>query len=208
MFIAVETSDLVHSTKMSEQTYKQAMDALRTELQRHNDAFNARFDIFRGDAFQVAYSNPIYAFKASLLTRLRLMHCVSKHPIKLTQALVFGHQDKIEPAFSQSMGEVFVQSGRLLERTNRRDLSLSLPNNMQAISLIQQYLNYYLSGLTQKQCEVLYYYIAEDFPEQHVIAEQLQMTRQNVAAHLKRGGADLLKQSILFFESTIEDYAQ
>lgn len=208
MFMAVETSDLVHSTKMSPSIYSGVIDALKYQLTNAQATCGARFDIFRGDAFQVVYTAPKFAVRAGLLTRLKLLHCIEGSPIGVTQAIAFGHQIKIDDELSQSMGEVFIASGRLLDRTKRRHLSIEFPAYGSAIALIQAYLNHYLMSLTQKQAEVLYHYLDKNFPEQHVIADKLHITRQNVAAHLKRGGADLLKHTVEFFENSCEDAKQ
>jgi predicted DNA-binding protein YlxM (UPF0122 family) len=200
MFIAVETSDLVHSTKMSEATYKQAIDLLKEQLADNQSKFEARFDIFRGDAFQVVYLAPKFALRAILLTRLKLFYSNKGEPIEITQALSYGEQAKVNDDFSEAMGEVFVNSGRLLESSKRRSISLSFPESNGSTLLIANYLNLHLASLTQKQAEVLYHYLHDNFPEQHLIAEKLNITRQNVAAHLKRGGAEVLKHTIEFFE--------
>ena len=208
MFIAVETSDLVHSTKMSEENYSQAIGILKKQLAHNQTRFNARFDIFRGDAFQVVYQAPEHALRAALMTRFKLMYSLSQGAVEVTQALSFGVQEKVDDAFSEAMGEVFINSGRLLETTKRRQIQLvfqhidnkTLVSDNGAIGLIVNYLNMQLLGITQKQAQVLFHYLDDDFPEQQLIADKLNITRQNVAAHLKRGGADLLKQTIHFFE--------
>jgi DNA-binding transcriptional regulator LsrR (DeoR family) len=47
---------------------------------------------------------------------------------------------------------------------------------------------------------VLFTYIQDGYPEQKKIAEQLNMTRQNVNTHLIRANADLIKAYIDYFE--------
>jgi len=59
------------------------------------------------------------------------------------------------------------------------------------------FLHHLLDGLTEKQAEVLYYYIDFDFPEQQSIADYMNMTRQNITTHLKRSGAELVKAYLL-----------
>lgn len=200
MLIAVETGDIVRSTGLSSAEFTEAISELSAELENHQQCFGAHYEMFRGDAFQVYYPNPQSAIKASLLSKLRLMHCLAGKPIALTQAIAFGHQDSVDELFSKSMGQVFITSGRLLDSTAKAQLGIAVPTEQAAISLIQGFINQHLTALTQKQSEVVYYYLKENYPEQQFIADKLKMTRQNVAAHLKRGGADLLRHSITFFE--------
>ncbi len=205
MFIAVETGDLVHSTDMSQAKYTQAIMLLKAELNKQSETLQTSFEIFRGDAFQVLYKHPTDAMRASLMTKLWLLFAIDGSPIEITQAIAFGHQDISSQRISENMGNVFIASGRLLDQVKRRHIAISHWQNQNAIDLIQSYLNHHLTGLTQKQAEVLYYYLQENFPEQQLIADILDITRQNVAAHLKRGGADLLKQTIEFFANASED---
>jgi hypothetical protein len=204
MLIAVETGDIVRSTKLTSEDFSKAIATLSEELEYHKRSIGAKYEMFRGDAFQVYYPSPKAAMKACLLTKLRLMHCISGKPIALTQALAFGVQSSVDERFSKSMGEVFIASGRLLDSTASSQIGLEVPNAQASIKLIQDYINHHLSSLTQKQAEIVYYYLKDNYPEQQVIADKLKMTRQNVAAHLKRGGADLLKHSVTFFAQYCE----
>jgi predicted DNA-binding protein YlxM (UPF0122 family) len=204
MLIAVETGDIVRSTRLSSADFTEAISVLNAELADHQHSAGAHYEMFRGDAFQVYYPNPQSAIKACLLSKLRLMHCLPGKPIALTQAIAFGHQDSVDELFSKSMGQVFIASGRLLDSTAKAQLGIAAPNQQAAIRLIQEFINQHLAGLTQKQSEIVYYYLKENYPEQQFIADKLKMSRQNVAAHLKRGGADLLRHSITFFEQYCE----
>ncbi|WP_395343157.1 hypothetical protein PN836_002765 [Ningiella sp. W23] len=224
MFIAVQTSDIVHSTNMSQRQHAQLIAELKTLLDEHDMLFSAQHEVYRGDAFQVCYTKPNEGLKAALLIKLRLLSFDEHNPVKLTQSLCFGHQTSLDKPISQSMGEVFVQSGRVLDKTSRGQIAITLADIQtstnisntstfnhsmaQSVSLITAFLNNHLTGLTQKQAQVIYHYLNENFPEQQFIADRLQMTRQNVATHLKRGGADLFKQSIEFFEQYCKDASQ
>lgn len=205
MFIAVESGDLVHSTKMSPTQYADAISALKDELAQQHAVFDTDYEIFRGDAFQVIYNVPKEAIYASLMTKLKLLHVVDGYPIYITQAIAFGLQADKTDSLAENMGMVFIASGRLLDRTKRRQLAIEYPSHQAAINVIQTFLNHHINSLTQKQAQVLYHYLRESFPEQQLIADKLNITRQNVAAHLKRGGADLLKQTIEFFDTTCKD---
>jgi hypothetical protein len=199
MLIAVETGDIVRSTKLTSEDFSRAISTLNAELEFHTSTVGAKYEMFRGDAFQVYYPSPVVAMKSCLLTKLRLMHCIPGKQIALTQALAIGYQSNVDERFTKSMGEVFIASGRLLDKTASSQIGLQVPKEHASISLIEDFINHHLMGLTQKQAEVVYYYLKENYPEQQLIADRLNMTRQNVAAHLKRGGADLLKHSVTFF---------
>nr|WP_136249469.1 hypothetical protein [Ningiella ruwaisensis] len=206
MFIAVETSDLVDSTKMPSTFFERVNALIKEELAQLNEHTDNQFSVFRGDAYQVLYASPSLAFRHALLLKLKLLFAFEDTPVHLTQALAFGFQETPKQAISENMGEVFVCSGRTLDKSASGDITIQFipfPDLQASINLITSFLNRHLKGLTQKQAQVLYHYVANQFCEQHLIADKLTMTRQNVAVHLKRGGSELLRDCIAYFEQTV-----
>ena len=71
-------------------------------------------------------------------------------------------------------------------------------------SLLMEFANRLLSGITAKQAQILYWWILLGFPEHKVIADQLSVSRQNINTHLLRSNADLFKKLLLNFSEQIE----
>ena len=107
MLIAVETSDIVESTKLSAQQYEQVIAILTEQLVSMSQNYSFTFEQFRGDAFQITYKRPECAMLVLLLVRLRMMYAIEKSPIYLTQSLAIGKQ-----TISNKMGPVYILSGR------------------------------------------------------------------------------------------------
>jgi len=196
---AVLTSDIVHSTKLEAKTYALVMKTLQKLLKSHEVRYQCKSEMFRGDSFQVLYTNINDAMKSVLSLRLYLQSGIECPSIKLTQSLAIGNVEQTSENLSISLGEAFILSGRSLDKATRGDLVLNFGSELWSTDLTVStlFLRHLLNALTEKQAEVLYYYIDFDFPEQKSIADHMNMTRQNVATHLKRSGAELVKAYLL-----------
>ncbi len=193
--MAVLTNDIVESTKLSTHEYTKVMTALKQLLESQAERYGCTYEIFRGDSFQILYPDYSVAMQSTLTIRLNLQAGISCSPVKLTQSLAVDKILKQSDKLGNSLGEAFILSGRALDKATSGDLlvnfSPSLVNTDLSISTL--FLRYLLDGLTEKQAKVLFYYIDLNSPEQKNIAEIMRMTRQNIATHLKRSGAELVK---------------
>lgn len=196
---AVLTTDIVHSTQLNATNYAAVMTALEKLLKSHELKYGCKFEIFRGDSFQVLYPNIIDAMKSALSIRLFMQSGIDCTAVKLTQSFAIGSIDKASTKLSNSLGEAFILSGRALDKASRGDLIVQITSTagVNDLTISTLFLHHLLDGLTEKQAEVLYYYIDFDFPEQQSIADYMNMTRQNITAHLKRSGAELVKAYLL-----------
>ena len=201
--IAVETSDIVGSTKLSTKQLGQTIVALKTciaEL-KINNGLLAEF--YRGDAFQLMHPNAVLSLRNLLLVKLYMLSQLD-FTVKITQSLAIGYVSVPVLSLHDRMDEVFVNSGRQLEQVESGEIGIYIDNFVAGDHLALAFLNRILDGLSAKQALVLYWYIKNNFPEHKKIAVQLNMTRQNVNTHLLRGNADLIKGFISHFEKIVK----
>lgn len=194
--IAVLTGDLVHSTKMSNETYSNVIDSLKGFLDEANVKFNAIGEIYRGDEFQIQYPEPIYALKNTLLIKLALhLSKFSPKPIQCTLSLAYGAHKIYAEKPNTSSGPVFTESGRGLENNQRGELSIHWQQQVSnhEIILLTQFLNHLLNRLTKTQAELLYQYIDNNFAGHKRIADITGTTRQNISNRLSNIGAFLVR---------------
>lgn len=199
MIIGVETTDIVHSTKLDKASFSLISDSIDDELNDNREVFNYNFQRFRGDAYQVCYSAPEHTVRASLLTRLAVFTTLPDKSVLLTQSIIIGKQD-----VSDTMGEVFIASGRQLDKQKRAGYTVEFINSHITMALPSQFLQTLLNGLTRKQADTLYWYIKLGFPEHQMIADKLKMSRQNVNTHLQRANSELVKAFIDTYERNIQ----
>jgi hypothetical protein len=194
--IAVLTGDLVHSTKMTNETYSTVIKNLKTLLNEANEKYDAIGEIYRGDEFQIQYPNPVHALKSTLLLKLALhLSSFSPKPIQCTLSLAFGDHNIYDDTPNTSSGAAFITSGRGLDKTQRGELSIQFSHQTPAceLSLLTQFLNHLLNRLTKTQAELLYQYIESNFAEHKKLAEITGTTRQNISNRLANIGAFLVR---------------
>ena len=204
MLVAVETSDLVGSTQLSEKQLNSAIKGLKVLFANITQAKHGRAEIYRGDGFQVMYSQPALAVKYLILTKLFLRFNFDAL-INVTQSLAIGHIDDVDGPLSEKMSDVFIKSGRQLDSQSKGEIQVQSDYISADFMLATQFLNRLISELTKKQAETLYWYIQMDYPEQQSIAEHLNMTRQNVNTHLHRANADLVRAYIKHYTLNIQE---
>jgi len=200
--IAVATADIVNSTALDKEHYVNAIALITKLLNDAKTKYGVNYEIYRGDGFQVVYPDPVNALSSVLAIKLALKSGRDIPSISITQSLAVGSYEHLSSYAGQSSGEVFVNSGRGLEATKGGDVSIHLSDDFGANDLLlsTRFLNHLLNSISQKQATVGYLYLDQDYPEQNMIAQQLNMTRQNVATHLKRGAFDLIKAYIQTYE--------
>lgn len=201
--IAVETSDIVGSTKLSTNQLTFAIKALRSYIAEQQLSKGLIAEFYRGDAYQIMYPNAAHSLKDMLLLKLYMLSQLD-FSVKITQSLAIGYVPVPVSSLHDRMDEVFVKSGRQLEQVNKGEIGIFLDTFVKADQLALAFLNRVLDGLSAKQALVLFWYIKGEFPEHKKIASQLNMTRQNVNTHLRRGNADLIKGFICHFENIVQ----
>lgn len=204
MWVAVETSDLVGSTKMSEALRLEALKGVKACLAHLLAEQLGQYEVFRGDAYQVLYLQPALALKHALLTKLYLYSSLPER-VEVTQSLAIGDTSKTLLTLGENMEPVFIASGRQLETLPSGFLAYAVNSVSEDFQLALACMNRLLQLLTRKQAEMLYWSILLEFPEQKIIAQRLKVSRQNVNTHLIRAHADLFKAILIQYKHNISE---
>lgn len=206
--IAVLTGDIVNSTKLSESEYQLVTQSINGCCEVLKQKFNAKWELYRGDGFQVSVATPEKSMLCAILLKTGLRKIFSDGtPIDMTLSIGLGNQTVHSEKLGTSFGSAFVLSGQGLDHTPKGDLTIHIGEEFgvlsDTLSITTRFISHFLSQLSQKQAEVLYYYVLMSYPEQQVIAAQLSTSRQNISKHLSRAGAELIKDYLLYFEEQL-----
>lgn len=196
MNLAVLTGDIVSSTKMPATEYQLVINRLQRLIDQADEHFSASGQIFRGDAFQLHYTDIAQALKSTLLIKLGLYITEQvPSPVQCTLSLAYGKGLVKNESPNTSSGPVYITSGRELENTASGDLSVHISNfdAQNELTLLTQFLNHLLNRLTKTQAELLYQYVMSDFAEHKKLAELTGTTRQNISNRLANIGATLVE---------------
>jgi len=207
MLVAVETSDLVGSTQLSPAQVSDVLARLKNEFSDISKAGQGRAEFYRGDGFQVMYTEPSAAVKYVIMTKLVLRFSLPA-AVDVTQSLAVGELDSFDGPLSEKMAEVFVQSGRQLDSQTKGEIAMHPSLLNKDFLLATRFVNRVIAQLTNKQAETLYWYIKMDYPEQQQVADKLNMTRQNANTHLQRANTDLVRAYIDRFAAIIKEHIE
>lgn len=207
--IAVLTGDIVNSTKLNEAEYQLVTERINDCCELLKQKFNAKWELYRGDGFQVSVPHPEKAMLCAMLLKTCLRQMFSEgSPVDMTLSIGFGNQTVHSEKLGTSFGSAFVLSGQGLDNSPKGNLTIHMGDEFgilsDALTITTRFISHSLSLLSQKQAEVLYYYLLLSYPEQQVIAAKLSTSRQNVSKHLSRAGAELIKDYLLYFEEQLE----
>ncbi|WP_416307476.1 MarR family transcriptional regulator [Neptunicella sp. SCSIO 80796] len=206
--IAVLTGDLVDSTQLDKQAYATSLKVMETLFKQFSDAYQARYELYRGDAFQLVFTQPQFVMRCAIMLKLALhSHAELPHPVRVNLSVGLGDYKFLDDKNSRSQGEAFELSGRGLDKNSKGSLSVHCAQKRLAdiFDLSTQFLDRLLGGLTVKQARVLLSYIQYDFPDQQTIADKIGTGRQNINLHLNRLGSELVYNYIQHFEQLLTE---
>ncbi len=207
MMRAVITGDIVDSTSLDASAYELAIARLKEIFDQLESHYHAKWEIFRGDSFQLILPETSFAMHSAVLIKTYLLFApVSTNPINITLSVGLGEVIVDSKQLTTSHGSAYTLSGRGLDNTPRGGISLQsdLDDLNTMLTLPTRFLTNLLSSLSRKQAEALYYYISMDYPEHQKIADKMHTSRQNVSKLLSRVGAELVKEYLLFYQSQVK----
>lgn len=195
--IAVITGDLVGSSTLTKNEFKQVLALLEQRLQSFKKGFAAEWEFYRGDSFQVVLKQPQHAARAAVLLASELI--AAGHQATISMGV--GAYRTLEDRPSLSQGQAFELSGRGLDESARGELTFQSghQNLNDTLGLSTRFVSFLLNGLTRKQAQVLGLYVDMNCAEHQALADKLGTSRQNVSSHLKRSGASLIEDYIGLF---------
>lgn len=205
---AVLTGDLVGSSRLSHSD----LDHLRYRLDRAAGLLHdwqpglvvGHPQFFRGDAWQMAITDPKLFLRVSIFLRAAL---IAEEPYGDTRIAVgLGSVDHLEQGrISQSVGEAFTLSGHALdEMGRRRDIDLSVsPEWADQISWLSPMLSLcsvVIGRWTPKQAQMAMVLLQPEAPNQSRIAEMHGRTQQGISKIVVTAGLPAILSAIEFVE--------
>jgi len=205
MISGVITGDIVNSSQLSEEEHKTCLHQIEQMISKLNDSFDARGDVFRGDEFQVFVPNPKNALRCAVLLRLTLMTSVKSADARVSVGI--GEYKDIEDELRKTArGEAFELSGRTLNNMEEERLKVTLPKTNELkleTQLLVKYLDFIITGLSEKQAEVLLPRILSPELTQEKLSEKTGIKRRSLASRLQRSNATLILDTLDVLENTL-----
>ncbi|NRA71511.1 MAG: hypothetical protein HRU24_10845 [Gammaproteobacteria bacterium] len=194
-YFGVITGDIVASRQVKQEQYDTLLYTLKQTLAFLSDYDGARYDVFRGDSFQIIFPQPQDAIEAAILIRLALK---TKGGFEVRQSVGLGTIDQQRNDLSSSTGQAFNLSGLGLDLLKNQQLAVFSDNEkfQRHFELLTRFLDSTLSGLTSTQALVLYEYLTVDDRSHQAIANNLNKSRVNTTKILNSANYQLIDSYI------------
>lgn len=204
---AIITGDIVDSTKLSLAERKTMLKELQSLPEILSSVDKIKFEIFRGDSFQIGIPDAKKSLKAALVIRAFLRsHLMTRSKILLDArlALGIGTLDYEADTLSTSDGEAYRLSGRLLDNMDKSRLEISSPWNKvnEELKLSTAFADDIISTWTQNQSKIILIKLLTS-QTHYEIAKKLGVSRQMVDKSLRASKEGLISAYIRRFEELI-----
>lgn len=209
---AIITGDIVDSTKLSLAGRKIMLGELQSLPEILSTVEKIKFEIFRGDSFQIGIPDAKKSLKAALVVRAFLRSRRmgdSKMLLDARLALGIGTLDYEADTLSTSDGEAYRLSGRLLDNMNKSRLEISTPWSSvnEELKLSTAFADDIISAWTQNQSKIVLMSLLTS-QTHYEIARVLGVSRQMVDKSLRASKEELIDAYIKRFEELITDRTQ
>lgn len=202
---AVITGDVVGSQKFEKAKYEQLLAQLNKVLNELAGRYDLRFDIFRGDEFQVVLQQPEYAFHVATLIRLNLL----AEQVDVRQSIAVGEIDTLRNNVKSSTGDAFVRSGHQLEEMKSELLRFGSSHDELDFHLgtTIMILDAHLSSLTKTEALVLACYLSHPDESHQSLADRLGKGRVNTTKLLNASGYNAVDTYLNYAKALIKQHA-
>ena len=203
---AIITGDIVQSTQILSRS--ELLSSIQTLVGELQELTPFKFELFRGDSFQLLLDDPIHALKIALLIRAGLQGKTteaSPHKWDARLSIGLGTINYTSDQIITSDGEAYRNSGREFDALGKRRLALRTPweavNDEFAVSTA--FADDIISGWSITQAQTIYQSLFYDITQRDM-AEKLGRTSQNISKLLVAAKESLLKLYLKRFETVIK----
>ncbi|NQY65308.1 MAG: hypothetical protein HRT38_16630 [Alteromonadaceae bacterium] len=204
MLKAVITGDLIKSRKIAVEDFDVIRYRLEQVLIYLAEKYGAKYDVYRGDSFQVIFPDMNYSIKSALLIRLALKSVdTSGQKFDARIGIGIGAVDVQRTKLRSSTGEAFNLSGIGLDKLKGQNIGVFTNSEefQTRIDLLIKFVDAKIDNLTQVQIQALYEYLVDDNNNHEEIAKRLKKTRVNTTKLLNMANYQLFSEFIDLFES-------
>lgn len=205
---AVLTGDLVRSTGLSPDDIGQVRKEVEAGAQAiarwRPGLFAGGPEFFRGDAWQLALSDPRFFLRASVYLRARLLAMKPQADTRI--AIGLGPISRLEPEVSHSTGPAFTLSGRTLDKMKGRrqfeaGATASSDESVLWLTPLLSLCGAVVSRWKPKQAQIACLALDPASPTQKEIGDRLRMTQQGVSDAIVASDFRAVLDAIVFLEN-------
>jgi hypothetical protein len=204
MLKAVITGDLIKSRKIAAQDFDVIRYRLEQVLTYLSDKYDAEYDVYRGDSFQIIFPSMNDSITSALLIRLALKSVkTSGQKFDARISIGLGTVETQRTKLRSSTGEAFNLSGIGLDKLKGQNIGVFTNSTefQSRIGLLIKFVDAKIDNLTQVQIQALYEYLIDENNNHNEIAKRLNKSRVNTTKLLNMASYQLFDEFIDTFET-------
>lgn len=199
---SIITGDVVKSTQANADEWLPALQkALRTAGKEKQ-----RWEIFRGDSFQVK-TKP----EDALTLAMKIKSSVKRFKdADVRMAIGIGTEEYKSETVSTSNGPAYVHSGESFEALGKRLLSIKSPwpEMDQTLNLMFDLMCLTANNWTGISAEFIYAALGNPGLNQKDLAQKIKKSQPTLSEGLRRGGYNELQELLKYYQTAINTYVQ
>ena len=180
MYIGVITGDIIDSTKILEEGYRdKLLSTMHLAIQEMIDYKlwgRVKIEIFRGDSFQITVDEPTYITDIAIAFRSKLIaNSGSDTRWDARLGLGIGEQEYLSEKISESDGQAFHLSGQAFDSLQKNDrLAILTPqtNINEELWVSTSFVDEIISNWTLLQASTFYTYITENLSQKEIATKE------------------------------------
>jgi hypothetical protein len=203
--IAVLTGDIVSSQSL--ESANQWSKRLKQVIEKRSGlAKTPRWDVFRGDGFQVELEDASSAIRMAFLIRAGLKS-IQEEDVDARIGIGIGRKGYTGKSVNESNGEAYLFSGAVLDSLKKQSHRLEINTPWPAIDKLNVSLrlaSVIIDDWTFAEAEIAFLKLSED-KTQEELAKKLDISQPAVHKRLSKAHYQELQDLILFFETELNE---
>jgi len=205
MMIAVLTGDIVSSQSLD--SAHQWSKRLKQVIEKRSGLTKApRWDVFRGDGFQVELEDPSSAIRMAILIRAGLKS-IQPDDVDARIGIGIGRKGYTGKSVNESNGEAYLFSGAVLDSLKNQSHRLEINTPWPAIDKLNIALrlaSVIIDDWTSAEAEIAFLKLSEN-KTQEELAKKLEISQPAVHKRMSKAHYQELQDLILFFETELNE---
>lgn len=203
--VAIITGDLIKSQSNSPDEYRHLVRTLEIGIKEVNQRVSIKYELFRGDSFQLEVSEYSRVVEVAILLRLFLKSKHAKGEWDARLGIGIGSNTISTHSIGTSTGDAHRHSGSAFDTIKSERLAFSTKNKElnEVLNLTGRFANNLLVQMTQTQAKFLSYYLWFSPTTHNMLAKQLETSRVNTTQVLNSANYKLIEDYISFSTAQI-----
>ena len=199
---SIITGDIIQSQKVSPSLW---LDILKAQLNMVGKT-PEKWEIFRGDSFQVEIENPSDALKVAIMIKASIK-CIKQIDVRM--AIGIGDKTHNSPKITESNGSAFVNSGEQFEKMKKEKLNLAVSSSSEKfnrdINLFLRLASIVMDNWSVNSAQTVKAALENPEKSQKALGELLGIKQNAISNRLKRAYFEEIKALLEIYKSKIRE---